>query len=209
MKWEGPGGWRRALVIVGVLGVVALLAWGLLSPASTQGIDGALAEGRLPPAPPLALPVLVRGDGGPKLARPLTRAQSDGQLDLAELRGHVVVVNFWASWCIPCLLEAPLLEEQWGELKRDGVVLLAVDTQDTSHGARRFLDYFESTFPMVEDADERVNNAWQISRLPQTFFVTPRGQVAAHVTGVISPELIEEGLGAAREGRALHAIAGG
>ena len=188
---------------------MGLLAWGLLSPASTRGIDGALAQGRLAPAPPLALPVLVRGDGGPKLSRLLREAQTDGRVDLAELRGHVVVVNFWASWCIPCLLEAPLLEEEWAELKRDGVVLLAVDTQDTSHGARRFLDYFESTFPMVEDSEREANDAWQISRLPQTFFITPRGQIAAHVTGVISPGLMEQGVTAAREGRPLRAITGG
>lgn len=192
-----------------MLAVVALLAWGLWSPASREGINGALAQGRLAPAPPLALPVLVRGEAGPKLARPLGQAQRDGQVDLAELRGHVVVVNFWASWCIPCLLEAPLLEEEWGELKREGVVLLAVDTQDTSHGARRFLDYFDSTFPMVEDTDRKANAAWQISRLPQTFFITPGGQIAAHVTGVISPALMEAGVTAAREGRALRAITGG
>ena len=209
MKWAGPGARRRALVIAAALGILALLAWGLLSPASSRGIDRALAQGRLAPAPPLALPVLARGDGGPRLRKPLTRAQGDGHVNLAELQGHVVVVNFWASWCIPCLLEAPLLEEQWDEMKLDGVVLLAVDTQDTRHGARRFLDYFESTFPMVEDADRTANDAWQISRLPQTFFVTPRGQIAAHVTGVISPGLMRQGIRAAREGRALQAIAGG
>ena len=100
-----------AVLLVGLF--VALLAWGLLTKAPDDRVDQALARGESSPPPELSLPVLERGRLGPRLSHSLARALADRRIDVQELRGTPVVLNYWASWCVPCREEAPLLERGW------------------------------------------------------------------------------------------------
>jgi cytochrome c biogenesis protein CcmG/thiol:disulfide interchange protein DsbE len=101
-----------------------------------------------------------------------------GQLTLSELRGQVVVVNFWASWCIPCRDEAPILERTWQRYRDRGVVFIGVDYLDTDKEARTFLQEFGVTYPNGPDLGTRIADDYRIKGVPETFFITRDGRVA-------------------------------
>ena len=115
-------GWLVA-VLLGT-GLVALLAFGLLTRATDSTIDDALARSEPVLAPGFELEVLELGAPPRPLAAKLARAGTDGAIALDELRGTPIVLNFWASWCIPCRDEAPLLQRAWSEHGPDGVLFV-------------------------------------------------------------------------------------
>jgi cytochrome c biogenesis protein CcmG/thiol:disulfide interchange protein DsbE len=176
---------RRTAVIVAsaaaALAVVALLVVGLMNQDVESTIQDALAEGERPDAPALRLPVLTAGDGvGPVGA----------DLDLADLRGSVVVLNFWASWCPPCEAEAPLLEgvARGYRSRGDEVVVLGVDVEDLPDSARAFIERHDVTYPNVRDKSDDVKLRFQVGQLPETFVIDREGRIAVkHVGQLTSP----------------------
>src|SRR5918997_3202791 len=124
---------RRALRAAGVLAAaafVALLAYGLTTKATNSTIDDALSRGEAVAAPGFSLRALADGrDAGPAWQK----AAADGEVELAELRGTPLVLNFWASWCDPCRAEAKLLERGWKQTR--GVLFLGLDQQDARESA--------------------------------------------------------------------------
>ena len=101
-----------------------------------------------------------------------------GEISLSDLRGQVVVVNFWASWCTPCRDEAPLLEEAWRSYRDRGVVFLGVDYVDTEGEALAYLSEFGITYPNGPDRGSLIGRAFGITGIPETFFIDPQGTVA-------------------------------
>ncbi len=97
---------------------------------------------------------------------------NDGELTSSQLRGQPVVLNFFASWCIPCREEAPLLEEMWQRYRDDGVRFVGVNVQDTRANARLFVEEFGITYPVVTDYDQDLAKDLNLFGLPQTFFIT-------------------------------------
>ena len=131
---------------------------------------------------------IATSGGGAKVstqapALTLRRLDAPGSLSLASLRGKVVAVNFWASWCGPCRDEAPLLEQAWKRDRAKGLVVLGVDANDFAGDARRFMRAHGLTYPVLHDAHGSTLGHWGVPGLPTTFVVDRRGRVVAKVVG--------------------------
>ena len=202
----------HAARIVGLLvtaGFIALLAYGVLTQAPDTTIDDRLARAEKPTAPDFDLPVLQRGRLGRVLDARLERVLADQSVTLSELQGSPIVLNFWASWCIPCQEEARLLEREWRRTRRDGVLFVGLNMQDASEDARQFLAEFDNTYLNVKDKGNDVARDYGVTGLPETFFITARGEIVGHVIGVVSVEQLRAGVEAARSGRAIETGTGG
>jgi cytochrome c biogenesis protein CcmG, thiol:disulfide interchange protein DsbE len=102
----------------------------------------------------------------------------DGQTyHLADLRGKVVVINFWASWCQPCKEEAPDLENTWRHYKDQNVLFLGIGYVDTETEALGYIKQFDVTFPNGPDLGTRISQAYRIRGVPETYFIDPAGRL--------------------------------
>ncbi|MDO8532370.1 MAG: TlpA disulfide reductase family protein [Dehalococcoidia bacterium] len=167
---------RRRLLILGlvVLALAALgglLGWAVANNAPSTAGSGAQRVGR--PAPDFTITTF---DG--------TRFR------LSEQRGKVVVINFWASWCVPCREEAPFLERAWREYKDKGVVFVGVDIQDTESAARAYIKEFDITYPNGPDVSGEITIDYGVSGIPVTFFVDKEGRVAGRWVGAVGARLL-------------------
>jgi cytochrome c biogenesis protein CcmG/thiol:disulfide interchange protein DsbE len=106
---------------------------------------------------------------------PAYRADLPEAARLAELKGKVVVINFWASWCLECRKEAPDLEAQYRAYKDRGVVFIGVDYLDTEKAAMQYLKEFDITYPNGIDIHEKIAKAYRITGVPETFIVDQEG----------------------------------
>jgi cytochrome c biogenesis protein CcmG, thiol:disulfide interchange protein DsbE len=189
---------RTAGALVGgaiVIGIVLLLVVGLVnSDEIGSSIQDALAKGERPDAPVLSLPVLAAADGiGPRGATVATD----------DLRGRVLVVNFWASWCEPCELEAPILERVARRYRRGGdVLVVGVDVQDLREKALGFVTRNGLSYPSLRDGGDSAQRSYQVAAMPETFVVDPQGRIALKIPGQITrPEQLTNAIDQLRAGR--------
>ncbi len=120
----------------------------------------------------------------------IPRLGAEGEMTLAELKGKVVVLSFWASWCGPCRVEIPALEEAWQRSKEKDVVIVGISIDDTSSEASRFLAGFPVTYPMLFDAaGDRVANPWKVMSLPTTIVLDKAGVVRLRHIGYTPQQL--------------------
>jgi cytochrome c biogenesis protein CcmG/thiol:disulfide interchange protein DsbE len=164
---------RARLVGQGVaIGLVALLfillAWSLLSDDGGD-LKKAVARGDKPAAPDFTL----------------ERLDEDGDLQLSSLRGKAVVLNVWASWCIPCKEEAPFLEQVWQDRRERGVVVLGLDAKDFRADARKFARRFGLTFPLVYDGPGDTLDGFGVTGFPETFVIDREGRVVDAFAGAV------------------------
>jgi cytochrome c biogenesis protein CcmG/thiol:disulfide interchange protein DsbE len=165
-----------------VLALLALLIWKVAHQGG--GAASELAKGKTPPAPHFDL----------------ARLDRDGRLSLASLRGKVVVLNFWASWCVPCKTEAPRLEAAWRRWRSRGVVVVGVDSQDFTGDARRFMRRYKLTYPNVHDGPGGTLPKYGVTGFPETYFVGRNGRlVGERVEGEISEARLTAGIRRALE----------
>ncbi len=125
---------------------------------------------------------LRRAGGGPEIGKPAPdftlELYDGGELTLSDLRGQVVLINFWASWCDPCRDEASALEKVWREYKDRGVVFIGVDYVDLESSARAYLAEFDITYPNGLDKGQKISRAYRIRGVPETFFIDKNGNIA-------------------------------
>lgn len=108
----------------------------------------------------------------------------DGQtLRLADLKGKPVVLNFWASWCIPCRDEAPALQALWEKYRDQGLVVIGVDYVDTDPEAKKFMQEFGVTYPTGADVGTIISSKYKITGVPETYFITREGKLLAGKDG--------------------------
>lgn len=96
---------------------------------------------------------------------------------LSDLKGQVVLINFWATWCAPCREEMPLLDAIYQKYNRLGVELLGINVEDDASGARKYLNETPVTFPILFDPDGRVSKQYQVKAMPSTILVDRHGNV--------------------------------
>lgn len=166
---------RRMLIpavsaIVGIA-VVALLAFGLTQQGTSRSFDEDVALGHPPPVPVAALP----------------RLDASGTSSVAAYRGHVVVLNFWASWCQPCQQEAPMLERAQHQLTAHGGTVLGVTYDDTSDDSMGFVHQFGLTYPMLRDVTGSYAHEFGTDQLPESFVVNREGRIVAVSRGEVNP----------------------
>ncbi|NLX11845.1 MAG: TlpA family protein disulfide reductase [Chloroflexi bacterium] len=105
----------------------------------------------------------------------------DGEtLQLADLRGQAVVINFWASYCLPCREEAPMLERVWQDYRDQGVVFLGINTDDIERDAREYMAQYGVTYPNAPDKGGRIEDDYRITGIPETFVVNTEGEIVQH-----------------------------
>jgi DsbE subfamily thiol:disulfide oxidoreductase len=132
-------------------------------------------------------------DSGRRTAPALTGTDLDGRRhDLRDLRGSIVLVTTWASWCAPCREEVPVLAAAADRYGHRDVRVLGLNTQDTPERARAFVAAEGVPFPSVVDADGTISVEWGVRGLPETFLVDREGRVAAHRIGAVTTEWVDE-----------------
>lgn len=184
----------QLVAVTAVIGLLGLLVWRVARGEAGGGFVAAIRAGEKPVAPDFALPVIwSRDETWPPEAR---RALADGTLALGELRGYPVVVNFWASWCIPCKEEAPELAAA-ARRYRGRVVFLGIDIQDLTADARKFMDDVEAPYVSVRDGTSKTSSAYGLTGVPETFYLDRAGRAAFHSVGAVSKGELEAGIRAA------------
>ena len=166
-----------AAAVIGVVALLGLLGYGLASNESDRGIERALGRGQRPAAPHIELP----------------RLSGAGRASLADYRGKVVVLNFWASWCAPCRDESPLLQRWHERISQSGHgTVLGVDFHDLRTDAREFVRDYRLTYPMLRDGDGDSLGDWGVVAYPETFVIDRLGRIAASRRGPVDRAFLEK-----------------
>jgi len=156
---------RRSRPALFWIGIVAVVAAGLLLILSSEPIPPPLDRGV--PAPDFTLP----------------RLDAEGTQSLHDLRGRVVLVNFWATWCKPCEDEIPAMGRLYARLQGEPFELLAISVDDDTEAIRAFRDRLGIRFPILLDPDEAVAHRYQTTGYPETILVDAEGRVVERYVG--------------------------
>ena len=159
---------RRARLLAGVAAVVVTIVVLLMT-----------GLGRDPSV--IASPLVGR------VAPAFTLPQLDGPpVTLTRLRGQIVVINFWASWCAECRVEQAALDQTWQQFQDSGVVVIGVNFEDSTGAARGYVRSENVAYPVVEDAGSKTALAYGLRGVPETFVVNQSGRIVKHVIGPVA-----------------------
>jgi peroxiredoxin len=161
---------------------ITIAKWGLIGVAA-----GGLLWVALHPRP--RGPVTM-GDRAPGFTLP--RLPS-GNLTLDEFRGQVVVLNFWATWCPPCIEETPSLEQFATEMKSQGVTVIGVSVDENAHALNRFVQHYQLSYPIARDPEAALAHRYGTYKLPETYIIGRDGHVVEKIIGAtnwIDPRMI-------------------
>lgn len=175
---------RPAVPIVAALlaaALVALLVYGVTGSGDDTTLESAVANGERPQAP------------GASLELPLL--EGDGATSVGALRGKVVVLNFWASWCPPCEDEAPVLVRAQQRLQRSGAgTVLGVTYKDDAEASREFARRLGLRYPSLRDDKLELAPEYGTIKLPETFVIDAEGRIVALSRGEITDEFLTQAI---------------
>jgi len=185
------------LAIAAVGALLGLLGWATFTAGKGRNLVARVAAGERPPAPAFELEVVwPRTEFWPRNLRP---AVTDGRLGLSEIRGRPIVLNFWASWCIPCREEAPILGRS-ARAHAGQVLFVGVDVQDLRSDALAFLREFEVPYVSLRDKGNKTYEGYGLSGVPETYYLDRRHRIVAHTQGAVSRRSLDDGIAAAQGG---------
>lgn len=149
---------RNVLLIGGILLLLGLMAIMAINLQKVESVD-------------------LKDRKAPDFSLALFDQFEQDQLSLADLRGQVVVVNFWASWCVECYKEAALLEQAWQDYKDRGVMFVGVDYLDTDKEGLAYMAKYGITYPSGPDMGSKISKEYAITGVPETFFIDQEGNI--------------------------------
>lgn len=165
---------------IGVLiGLSALFGLAVM-PRLVLGQGGMVGK----PAPDFTLPVAANGDAG-------------ARMQLAELKGRPVVIDFWASWCGPCAVQAPILDRLARKYEGRGLVVLGVNIDDPPAVAKEYARRKGLSYPILVDPSDQAAVKYGVSKLPSVIVVDRQGNVTSFLTGVVDEPSLDEAISAA------------
>ncbi|MGH9022007.1 MAG: TlpA family protein disulfide reductase [Acidimicrobiia bacterium] len=141
-------------------------------------------------------PSLVRSPllGKPAPTFALPRLDAEGTITSESLAGRRYVVNFWASWCVPCQEENPVLADFYQTAESAGVEVIGISYSDDANDSRRFRAAFGGGWPLLGDPKSRTAIDFGVFGVPETFIVDERGRIMAKFVGALSPGVLESAL---------------
>ena len=173
-KTRPPLRWSNILLWATVISLLALIGWGLINSTKPRPEAGQVA-------PDFELSFYNGYEW-----------QNLSQSSLADMRGNIVVLNFWASWCSPCRMEADLLENAWQKYRDQGVIFLGVAYADAEPKSLAFLEEFNISYPNAPDLGSAISADYEITGVPETFFIDKEGNIT-HVQIVPLDQITLEG----------------
>ncbi len=175
------------ILVVAAAALLALLAFGVAHQGANTSIDAAVQKGDLPEAPNahMALPILGS-------------AQSES---LVDLRGKVVVLNVFASWCDPCKTEAPILEHEQHMIAGRDATILGVTYLDNSSDSERFVRQEHITYPVLRDVSGNFVRSFGTTGVPETFVINRSGRISALRRYQVDQQWLQQTLPRVLDGR--------
>jgi cytochrome c biogenesis protein CcmG, thiol:disulfide interchange protein DsbE len=162
--------------------LIGLLIYGISAQSASRTLDERVAEGKRPAAPDA------------RRALPMLTASSASSSTLAAFRGKVVVLNFWASWCQPCQVEAPLLERAQSSLEHHNATVLGVTYLDASPDSLSFIHHYRLSYPNLRDNTGTFAHSYGTDQLPESFVIDRQGHVVAISRGAIDQAFLNRAI---------------
>jgi cytochrome c biogenesis protein CcmG/thiol:disulfide interchange protein DsbE len=165
--------WTMVALWVAVLFIIGILAWGLINTNAARPEVGQTA-------PDFDVEFF---DGYEWESKPVS--------SLAEMRGRPVVLNFWASWCVECRYETDVLEATWQKYRDQGVVFLGVAYADVEPNSIAYMEEFGVTFPHAPDLGTDISQDYEITGVPETFFIDKNGVIRHVQIGAVNQQMLD------------------